>query len=89
METLHVGTTLSSKTGDFSDVKVVSPYREIEWSRLSRINDKEMRMLMLSIEHALEMALLYYETLDDSDKNNLILVVDKRRSYDLDYYAND
>ena len=42
LETLHVGTTPSSKTGDFSDVKVVSPYGEIEWGRLSRISDKEM-----------------------------------------------
>jgi hypothetical protein len=51
LEDLHSGITPSSKTGDYSDVKVVSPYGEILWKDLSRISDKEMRLLMLSMEN--------------------------------------
>lgn len=54
LENLHCGTTPASKTGDYSDVKVVSPYGEIKWNNLSRISDKEMRELMLKIESNLE-----------------------------------
>lgn len=45
IEDLHEGTVPSSKTGDFSDVKVVTPYGEIPWSGLSRISDEEMKTL--------------------------------------------
>ena len=63
LEELHAGITPSSKTGDYSDVKVITPYGEIEWNRLSRISDKEMRSLMLSIEQAIEKTLYAYENL--------------------------
>jgi hypothetical protein len=49
LEDLHAGTTPSSKTGDYSDVKVVTPYGEIPWSKLSRISDAEMKRLMKEI----------------------------------------
>jgi hypothetical protein len=49
LEDLHSGTTPSSKTGDYSDVKVVTPYGEIPWSRLSRISDQEMKRLMQEV----------------------------------------
>ncbi|WP_417197737.1 hypothetical protein [Bizionia sp.] len=38
----HKGTVPQSKTGDYSDVKVVTPYGEIAWNELSRISDDEM-----------------------------------------------
>ena len=46
---LHAGTLPSSQTGDYTDVKVVSPYGEIAWNRLGRISDKEMQPLMEEI----------------------------------------
>ena len=49
LEDLHSGTTPSSKTGDYSDVKVVTPYGEIPWHKLSRISDDEMKRLMKEI----------------------------------------
>ncbi|MCL2163343.1 MAG: hypothetical protein FWH55_02895 [Oscillospiraceae bacterium] len=49
LEDLHAGVSPSSKTGDFSDVKVITPFGEIEWNHVSRINDEEMRSLMLSV----------------------------------------
>ena len=33
LEDLHSGTSPSSKTGDLSDVKVVTPYGEIPWQQ--------------------------------------------------------
>jgi len=54
LENLHAGITPSSKTGDYSDVKVVTPYGEIPWDNLSRISDVEMRVLMLDVEQSLE-----------------------------------
>lgn len=42
IETYHAGTIPQSKTGDYSDVKVVTPYGDIPWNELSRINDSEM-----------------------------------------------
>jgi hypothetical protein len=49
LEDLHSGTTPSSKTGDYSDVNVVTPYGEIPWRNLSRISDAEMKKLMKEI----------------------------------------
>ena len=47
LETLHGGKFPSSKTGDFSDVKVITPYREIQWNELSRLSDAEMKPLII------------------------------------------
>ncbi len=41
LEDLHAGLSPSSKTGDYTDVKVMSPYGEIAWNRLGRISDEE------------------------------------------------
>ena len=83
LENLHCGMSPSSETGDFSDVKVVSPCREIEWNRLSRLDDQEMRSLMLSIERALEMALCEYERLSDTDRKAALKRIVSQRTYDL------
>lgn len=49
LEDLHAGTGPSTMTGDYSDVKVTTPYGEIPWSRLSRISDPEMKTLMKEV----------------------------------------
>lgn len=49
LEDLHAGTAPSTKAGDYSDVKVTSPYGDIPWERLSRISDEEMKKLMKEI----------------------------------------
>jgi hypothetical protein len=43
---LHAGTLPSSQTGDYTDVKVLSPYGEIAWNRVGRISDEAMQPLM-------------------------------------------
>ena len=42
IENYHAGQFPQSKTGDYSDVKVVTPFGEIPWNELSRISDTEM-----------------------------------------------
>jgi hypothetical protein len=49
LEELHAGKFPASATGDYSDVKVVTPYGEIPWKDLSRINQEEMRRLMREV----------------------------------------
>src|ERR1700756_5587977 len=52
LEDYHAGAFPSSKTGDYSDVKVVSPYGEIAWERLGRLSDEEMKALMMAfVDH--------------------------------------
>jgi hypothetical protein len=49
LEDLHSGITPSSRCGDYSDVKVVTPDGEIPWAKLSRLSDEEMKRLMKEI----------------------------------------
>ena len=49
LETLHAGRFPVSRTGDFSDVVVITPDGEIPWPELSRISDPEMKALMIEI----------------------------------------
>jgi hypothetical protein len=49
LEDFHAGISPSSKTGDCSDVTVSSPYGAIPWPNVSRLNDDEMRRLMIDV----------------------------------------
>jgi len=49
LEELHSGSCPVSKTGDYSDVRVVTPEGDIAWNELSRINDDEMKILMKQV----------------------------------------
>ena len=90
LEDLHAGISPSSKTGDYTDVKVVTPYGEIKWNELSRISDKEMRSLMLSVERAIEAVLCSYEQLNRQQKEALLEIIPKQRTYDQkDFNGND
>jgi hypothetical protein len=52
LEDLHAGLFPSSAAGDYSDVKVVSPFGEIPWKSLSRFDDTEMKALLIDVvEH--------------------------------------
>src|SRR5580700_10915751 len=61
LEDLHAGKAARSRTGDYSDVKVVTPDREIPWSELSRISDEEMKKLMKQIVNKLYTVLMSLE----------------------------
>jgi hypothetical protein len=49
LEDFHAGKVPSSRTGDYSDVKVITPFGEIEWDNLSRLSDPEMKSLMTDV----------------------------------------
>ena len=49
LQNLHEGVAPSSATGDYADVIVHSPYGEIAWAQVSRINDEEMHRLMVDV----------------------------------------
>jgi hypothetical protein len=49
LENLHSGKVPGSKTGDYSDVVVRTPFGEIPWRELSRFDDAEMKVLMLDV----------------------------------------
>lgn len=51
LENLHAGKYPGSSSGDYSDVKVVSPLGEIPWPNLSRLSDDEMKVLMIQVTH--------------------------------------
>ena len=62
LEDLHAGVYPDSATGDYTDVKVVSPYGEIPWNKASRISDAEMRSLMRQCVNRVYTYLLHLET---------------------------
>ena len=50
LEKLHSGITPVTKTGDYSDVKVIdADGREIPWNQVSRINQDEMKTLLIGV----------------------------------------
>jgi hypothetical protein len=63
LEDVHAGIFPSSQSGDYSDVKVVTPYGEIPWTRLGRISDEEMKVLMIDIVNKTYTFLRYLEEL--------------------------
>lgn len=49
LEDLHAGTSPSSASGDYADVTVSSPYGVNPWPKVSRLNDDEMKRLMIDV----------------------------------------
>jgi hypothetical protein len=50
LEKLHAGVTPVTRTGDYSDVKVIdADGREIPWNLVSRINQDEMKTLITGV----------------------------------------
>jgi hypothetical protein len=64
LEDLHTGIFPDSQSGDYSDVKVVTPFGEIPWERVSRISDEEMKALMIDVASTL------YTLLVDLDRKS-------------------
>ena len=49
LEDFHAGKVPEPRTGDNSDVKVVSAREDIPWNELSRLNNEEMKALMIDV----------------------------------------
>lgn len=65
LEDLHAGRLPSSATGDFSDVRVVTPNGDIAWTELSRISDSEMKSLMIEVVDRVFTLLSFPQAFDD------------------------
>jgi hypothetical protein len=63
-EDLHAGITPDSQIGDYTDVVVRSPNGEIPWPNLSRLNDEEMKALMMRPPKILSALRHDYDCLD-------------------------
>ncbi|SFG37261.1 hypothetical protein SAMN05518801_12037 [Novosphingobium sp. CF614] len=63
LEDLHAGTTPGTAVGDFSDVKVVTPFGDIPWNQLSRITDEEMKALMIEVVNKVYTFIIHMEDL--------------------------
>jgi hypothetical protein len=69
LEKLHCGITPVTRTGDYSDVKVIdADGRVIPWDQVSRINQDEMKTLMIGVVNRIHTFLartLLSRTVDD------------------------
>lgn len=74
-EGLRAGKFPKSLTGDYTDVKVITPEREIPWNDLSRISEEEMHFLMLKIEEVIRYILL--------TKQKTIEKIGEKKFYDI------
>ena len=71
LEDLHAGISPSSAAGDYSDVTVSSPYGVIPWPKVSRLNDDEMKRLMIDV---VDRAYLFIHTLFDENTGGQVLL---------------
>ena len=72
LEDLHAGTSPSSAAGDYSDVTVSSPYGVIPWPKVSRLNDDEMKRLMIDV---VDRAYRFIHTLFDESAGGQLLLL--------------
>jgi hypothetical protein len=82
LEDLHSGEPVVSKTGDFSDVKVLTADGEIPWTEVSRISEPEMKKLMKQIVDKLYTVLV---SLEDQEAMHLVF----RRGHDYTHHWDD
>lgn len=61
IEPIHQGRLPCSKTGDYSDVKVVDPFQEIPWNELGRITQEEMKRFTKEAVNKMFTVLVYLE----------------------------
>ena len=58
IEKIHEGKLVRTKVGDYSDVKVVTPFGEIPWSEVSRITQEEMKVFNKEVVNKIYTVLL-------------------------------
>ena len=71
LEELHAGRVPASKTGDYSDVVVHTPFGQIPWNELSRFDDAEMKALIVDVVNRTYH--LIQELFDEERGGNLLL----------------
>ena len=81
LEVIHQGKNVTSKIGDFSDVKIITPDRDINWNDACRITDDEMKKLMQEITNKLYTVLA---SMDDDEAMSVVFDEGSRRTYQWD-----
>jgi len=71
LEDLHTGMVPDSKTGDYTDVVVHTPFGQIPWNELSRFDNAEMKALMVDVVN--KTYHLVQELFDEERGGNLLL----------------
>ena len=71
LEDLHTGMVPDSKTGDYTDVVVHTPFGQIPWNELSRFDNAEMKALMVDVVN--KTYHLIQELFDEERGGNLLL----------------
>jgi hypothetical protein len=66
---LHAGKSILSSSGDYTDVKVLTPDAEIPWNDVSRITQAEMKQLMKQVVNKLYTVLM---SLDNEEAMHLL-----------------
>ena len=54
IENIHSGKEVRTKTGDYSDVKIVTPYGELAWNEVSKISQEEMREIKDNVRKSIQ-----------------------------------
>jgi hypothetical protein len=76
LEDFHSGVAPCSASGDYADVMVSSPCGVIPWPGVSRLNDDEMKRLMIDV---VDRAYRFiYTLLDDNARSKLLLFLAER-----------
>ena len=83
-EDLHSGEVPISQSGDYSDVKVVTPDGEIPWSNLSRFDDREMKAMMIDVVNRCDQVLAILFSTPAGEE-----LIEQLRKRDLVSYWND
>lgn len=68
LEDLHSGEVPVSESVDYSDVKVITPDREIPWSDLSRFDNSEMKAMMIDVVNRCDRVLAILFSTPEGDK---------------------
>src|SRR5467141_3650727 len=72
LEDLHAGTSPSSASGDYSDGTLSSTYGVIPWPKVSRLNDDEMKRLMIDV---VERTYRFIHTLIEATRSRVVTAV--------------
>jgi hypothetical protein len=75
MRELNAGICPDSASGDYSDARVSSPSGDIPWPKVSRLNDDEMKRLMIDVVNR---TYRFIHMLFDDDGGKLILRLAER-----------
>lgn len=62
IEQIHAGKEVRSQTGDYSDVKVVTPFGEIPWNEVERITQDEMKRFTKEVVNKMYTVLINFES---------------------------